>query len=880
MIKKSEGRFLLLLFSVILTLAILSIDAFADSNSNPDTQNQENSPIAEAQEFLNEMQNQPKTSEGFQMVSTPFVASTLNASNDDEEAPIYFDPKAAQAKDPSKPTMRALPGGRIKMSGSYRMSAGISTEEFLVNKNFPNDNFFELQGPTTDYLFGRSLNNTYDPAIYSQYVLNVEFTPIEKGSFYVQMVNDPWSYVGQTGEQVAQAWAHDESQLRYNLKSFGASNYTLSEVYRSSDGDRFNIPRIKIKDGRTTNTTIEGLDALYGVDGDKEGYPINIGEIDMEYRYQPIRKFWFDYKEDQWQVRIFPLADETQAYATDDPLQLSNHKDYWEPSPWLYQYKTYRNFYDINSVESIRRGHYSDTIAFIARDSQGNRLVLLRGVSFEGTFDKTYFASTIASPVSPWDDYTHVDNVPMVFRLKHNFTDKFMLGAVSTQRIAMVDSNVADHGHVEAVDAKYQVNDNITVKGEVAYSCRERDILTYMPLEQSITNTGFAYKTVVESKTDRDNDGKSQLQVSFTQMDQGFQPLLSTYTQTRSDAFWGTHLSFDEYKDLEPFRIGDGVDINRTVYRVQWKESAYKERFYNLFDARNVHRTSSGGYLETVIRDEMKYHFDSRWVGKGLFRWRGMPKSSSGAEPAIVDYYFTKDDIDDPTDIRIQNVDVKDDKDANQFTYSAGLQFLINKQWTAEGIVERTNAVPDFPRGLMDDYYRDVPARVDGILLDRMVNFMYGQAYLKGAPRYDYFTIWKERLIYKPMDNLKFIAHATQNGYKFAGGIDDNINHVGLSTTYDYSKKISFFSDYTFSQQIDIPHLIATNYATEEYRSHNNFYAGMDYHINLVTLLRAEYGVFGFGKSTPHASPYSATSFSLPTIDTEHLFRLSLTGDF
>ena len=97
---------------------------------------------------------------------------------------------------------------------------------------------------------------------------------------------------------------------------------------------------------------------------------------------------------------------------------------------------------------------------------------------------------------------------------------------------------------------------------------------------------------------------------------------------------------------------------------------------------------------------------------------------------------------------------------------------------------------------------------------------------------------------------------------------------------YDVSRKVSVFMDFTHSQLIDMPRLVATNYVEKNFEDHDNFYASMDYKINSSTVFRAEYGVFGMGLDAPQTNPYSAAAFSLPTIDTEHLFRVSLTGDF
>lgn len=783
-----------------------------------------------------------------------------------------FDPTLAGAPGAGKET--SLPGGHIKMSGHYRLAAGDNGDDFIVNQANANQNLNSLQGPNYRYIYGERLNNTYDPAIYSQYLLNVDFSPVDKINFHTQIVNDPWSWVGTTGEQVQGSDIDPSLLLRYNLKYIGAFNSTVGEVYRSDVTDRINFPEIKIHGGHTTPTVVHGFEGYSPATG---GLPYTIPELDIDFEYRPIRKLWVDYTEDQWHARFFALADQEQALTTDDPLMLSNHKDYWQESPWLYQYCPIQYMTGLDGL-SVKRGYYSDSLSFLATDSEGNRLVLLRGVAVEGNLDKTTIAATVAAPFTPWDEkYFSPDNIPGAIRIKHQFSDEWMLGGTYTFRSGLIDNHVADFGQVGGMDVKYQINPNTALTAEMAASRRELDLLES---EAIGTNTGgYAYKAALASSFDHGQDGHTDLGLSFTQMNDHFEPLLSRYLDTRDDSFWGNHISFIDCPTLEPFRLGDGVDVNRIVVRANWKEKLFNKRFENLIDIRNVHRASNTAYMETVSREEATYHFNSQLTGKALFRWRALPRTTQGIEPTLTDYYFPKDDLN-LADFTIRNDAVKADQNADQFTYSLGLQYIFSKQWTAEGIAERTNAIPDFPRGLLLDFYKDANERIDGILTDRVRAILYGQDALKAAPPYPYFNIFKERLIYQPEKRVTCTLHATENSYKATGGLDDNISHVGLSVAFDFTKKLSFFTDYTYSRQLDVPNLISTNYEELRYGGHHNIYFSMDYKINPATIFRTEYGVFDMGASGNKSNPYSNTTFSLPTIDTEHLLRMSLTGDF
>ena len=760
---------------------------------------------------------------------------------------------------------------RVKMDGRYRLAAAADSQKTFIL----NDANADLQEHNFRYLFGERLNNTYDPGIYDQLLLNINFEPAERLNVYTQFVADPWSWVGTTGEQVQRNDTGGEI-IRYNLKYFGAFNSTLNETYRTNNGDSVSFPVIKIHDGHTTQTIVEGFDDFDGVAGNGHGVAFTIPQLDIDYEFRPIRKLWVDYTGDSSTLRIFALADEKQALFTDDPLELSNHKDFWQQSPWLYQYIPAMFYTD----RSIQRGHYSDALSFLARDSEGNRLVLLRGVSFETEQDRFDFAATVAAPFTPWDEkYFAPDNIPGALRLKYKATDRLMLGTTYTFRSGLIDNSLADFNQVFAVDGKYNMSPHLTAKAEIAASTRDRDIMTN-DLIRTRTD-GMAYKGILESHFGHKRfPGLADIEVTFTQMDENFNPSLSRYSNTRDDHFWGNHLTFKEYTpDLEHFRIGDGVDVNRRVFRLNWKETLNKGRIVNLADFRHVRKTSDNSYKESVLRDELTLRVTGQLSLKGLFRWQHLPRSYGGIEPYIASFPFQADSVE-TVNQAIQNVRVSAGKDPSRFTYSGGAQYILSPRWTAEGFVEVTNDLPDFPRVLLNSNFRDSNDRVEGLLIDHVTTSLYGQGPLGGSPPYEYFTITRQRLIYKPDEKTVVTAHAAQNGYKYAGGIDDNINHGGVSVAYEVNKKMDFFMDYTRSYQIDVPKLIATSYREHDYRGHDNVYASMGYRASAGMVWRAEYGVFGLGDNTPLVTPYSTSTFSLPTIDTEHIFRLSLTGEF
>ena len=872
---KPKGFFLYLIYSTLFIFLFIPF-SFAETASSQEYSEDEIEAFNQYVQKIIESSKVPameSRNEG--APEAPLNQKTLVVKPLSETGEEYSSEPESAPKDPAK-EKKGASMGMVRTWGRYRLAAGSNGEDFIFNDANSALAIQTLQGPQSDYIFGERRENTYDPGIYNQYQLNVEFSPEKKWDFYTQIVIDPWSWVGTTGDQTTRNNQNPSTTLDYNLKYFGAFNSTIREVYRNSTADRVAFPYIKAHQGHlTSGTVVQGLDDNDGIPGNDAGLSYNIPEHNIDTELRPFRKMWIDYKEDNWHARVFALADENQALTTDDPLRLSNNKDYWQASPWLYQYRPVQYFAD----HSIKRGYYSDALSYYARDSEGNRLVLLRGASMEAATDDNYFVATVAAPYTPWDEkFDAADNVVGAIRFKNRANEKMTNAATFTFREGLVDNSVADSDHVLGIDTKYAVTENVNFLGEVAVSHRELDLLTTQGTRTS--RDGFAYKAELVGDYDhKDNDGHSQWLLSYAQMDATFDPLNSSYLSTRDDRFWGTHIRFDNRPDLESFKLGDGLDVNRMVVRFHWKEKLFKDRFYNEFDVRNVHKAINTAYVETVTRDEITLKINPSVTAKGLFRWRALPRTTADVDPVFTGFYFPKDDID-LTDFVVRNTAVRADQNADQFTLSGALQYVVNSRLTVEGIYERTNAIPDFPRGLLNDFFRDPVERVDGILIDRMQNFMYFQGgVLGGSVPYQYYNIFKERLIFKPESRITCTLHAAQNGYRAAGGIDDNVNHVGLGMEFVQTKKLSWFCDFTYSRQIDIPRYAASNETEVSYDGHENFYASLDYKLNATSVLRGEYGVFGFSPYLA-GNPYNAGVFSLPTIDTEHLFRVSLTGEF
>lgn len=766
---------------------------------------------------------------------------------------------------------------RVRTWGKYRFAFGGGR-----NRTFSfNDSDPDLADRDSHYLFGERLNNTFDPAIFSHYTLNVEADVNENLGLYTQIVADPWSYVGTTGEaRISEAQGVDSVTVK--LKYWGPNNSMVGEIYRADFRNIIAFPSIESKNGKTQSFTVNGVSDL--------GLSYDVPELEIDHEFRPFRKAWLDYKRRNWHGRLFLLADQNQVMTTDDPLGLSNTKDFWQPSPWTAKWQPIRRFADFGTPDvdgPIARGHYTDVEAFNAKDSNAEYLTLLRGAALEVDFGRSYIGGMLASPYGPWDDYQELNNIPGVLRIKHQVTPRWMVGSLYGFRMGLIDREPDAFNQVISLDTRYHFNPEASVYGQLAGSRDEIDRLSQgnrrSPDGFQSDAEGLAYRAGLEAEIDH-GGGHSSLRGDFTWMDSDFRPHLSQYRALKADNFWGKHITFHEYSpDLEYFRIGTGVDVGQYVFRTTLRSSMMEERFYNLFDIRHVRSSDKNSFKENVLRDELTYQVNPKLKAKGFTRWVHLPKTVSDVEPYLTDFFFIDAfNLLEPT---LENEFIDAGLDPSRFTIAGGLQYEFNDRWTAEASYTRTNDIPDFPRGLQNNVYLNnpVPDPEDPhILIDQIQYFLYHQ-YIYDLPPYDYFSIVKEKVVFKPRSDLELTFHAAQNSYKLWGPIDEMFNHQGLSLDYKMSDRVSLFIDYTHSVMGDIPKLIATNYLELDYRDHHNVYANLRYKIKPSMYLKVMFGVFGETVGSGFArplNPFSVSELSLPTIDTEHLFRVCLEGTF
>ncbi len=808
-------------------------------------------------------------------------------------------PNAGQILNQNYQTMNAIDqniASRTQVSGTYRTGFGVGH-----NRNFSgNDSNSDLADRDFHYLFGDRIYDTFDPAIYSQYKLDIYSQITKETSFFAEIVADPWSYVGQTSEIVVPD-VDGENFIRIKQKYWGPNNSTVPQTAVRSNGqtsrDRIGYPVLEAHDGKTQAFTASGYsNLLMGA--------YNVPEQDIDYEFRPLRKIWLDDKRDIWHFRVFGLADQNQVMTSDDPLHLSNEKDYWQHSGWLDEWKPVQRF-EANPFLPERspiflRGHYDTADAFYAKDSSGNYLTLLRGVAAEANWDNTYLGMMTASRFGLWDEYQDFNNIPGVVRLKHNFTEAWMVGSTYTHRVGLIDNEPDAFNQVTAIDTRYNFNSDDFMYAEVAYSRNSIDRQSSFQYDHE----GFAHKVGIVKNTGDLTSGTTRWNGDFTWMDTKFRETLSKYESLRDDEHWSQHISWAAIPPgLEPFKIGTGVDYGRYVTRLNVASSIPDKGVDNLFDIRHVRDSDSSAitdagndgdesHIETVIRDETTWKFLPEWTFKNFMRFHILPPTRKGVEPFTSGFNTPGVDTSGFWDPSLEsssyyaNSLIEPDLNANRRSFGWGLQYEPRPAWTFQGDFTRTNAIPDFPRGLLNDSFQNSVIRdpeTPNIWLDRLQPFLYNQ-HVFGLPSYDYFSIMKERILYKPTDEVQFTFHAAQNSYRLWGPSDENVNHQGISMDWQFTDTWSMFFDYTHTKVADVAKLLSTNLAVLEFDDHHNIYSRLRYRINSSTFLTMEYGVFGniFGEGSEAlpTSEYETSTFNLPTIDTEHLFRMSLDGEF
>lgn len=747
--------------------------------------------------------------------------------------------------------------GEIK--GEYKMAFGVSTDD-LIWKN-ANGDYNERNFRMIAQDFPKI--NTFDARVYDRFKVIVDTNKDENGlNFHSDITVDPWSFVGTTEKFTTTGSGGDSVELE--LKYWSGSRSVINESFLTLDnGDSFSTPESKVTDGKLPSFTVTST----------ESNIFTIPEKEIDFTFQPIRELWFNLETDNYKLKVFPFALEDQALSSDDPLGLSNHHIYWEPSPWLDEWKPGHVNTGV-TPDDFWRGEWSDDLSFFTRDSELKRLTALRGVSFQGDFGNTDLFMTVATPKGLWQDYESVNALPGALRTKTHLTDKLMLGFIDTFRIGYVDGKTDSYNYVSGVDVSYEMNPTTNIVGEVAISKSEDDRTnaTY-----NTEKNGTAAYVGLKRET-----GMGSMEVSYAHMDGGFDSGLANYRETRNDQFWGRHIHFKKpvdytmwgvplrYEDIEPFRIGDGVDVGRKAFNFRLDtEDAFDGRMDNLIYGRYI-RDANHKYVEGVIREENRLRINPEWTSKLLLIYHDLPDTTAGLDPTL---------FDSDTGEAFSNAAIEDGKDPSVSTVSFGVEYSPRDWISMFGIYENTNdsrfSTGNHPNGLLNNTFFTTET-AGGQVFRKEVSQLYSQGFFD-LPPYERFNIYRAGVSLKPSKRLGIDFDYTKNDFKFAAGIDDNMNHFGTTVKYIFNPRLTGFLKYTFSKSYN---LFRINTGGDlKYEDHHNVFMEFDYNVTENGLLVVQYGEGSVVSPVWGATANPFGDF-YPTLDTRHILRVYYNGKF
>lgn len=741
----------------------------------------------------------------------------------------------------------------VTLSGEYRLSMGVTSED-VIWKDANADRVGVPREKNWRYLWGDKRHNTYDPKIYDRLTLGMQTQFENPLNAFMEITFDPWTFIGKN--QVTVTSGTDVVDI--DLKYWSADKRTINETYRSKQGQIINLKQIKVDDGETTlsGLTIAPTNATFN----------SIQPMDIDRDYRPIRKLWFDYEQDDYALKIFPISNQYEALTTDDPLRLSNNHVYWEESPWLDEYEPSRVFE--SGGNPIKKGRWIRRLSFFTRDSSDDypyRLTFLRGASFKADTGSYSLDAIVASPMSLWDEYERSNSIDAAARLKFPLAYDLELGFTTTSKIGFNGGSREALNQLQGVDFKYQLSPWDSVYGEFAGSHTEIKEAKGFDTEYDgmAAKLGFNYDCSEGKYT-----GVYKGEFYLAHMDGKFYPGLSNYRYTRrDDPIFSRHIYFAPIKEEDKSLIwGDGIDRGRNVVGFKLNTKGFDERLDTDIKYRNVHK-DSGKYIESVTRVESAFNLNPQLTLKSLAYYKHLPKTHAGYDPLIyAKTMYSLTDYFSEEDIYATNDDVIDDKDPSVGAFGLGAKYDITEQISVEGIYERTNDPLDFPRGLVNDVSVSTETR-DGVVWDKVEPFLYDQNFFD-LPPYDYYNIAKSRLIYTPAEDWEFILSYTFNENKHTSGIDDNINHAGLEATYTPTDKWTFWFKYIFSRLIDV-YKQNKHQRSDFYEGHHNIFFGSEYKLN-----KDESFTFLYGEFVGYDDPYEQANWTLSALDTQHIFRI------
>ncbi len=792
----------------------------------------------------------------------------------------------------AKERSRAGKRNKIKVTGELYSSIGLYTNgEVRVNRANP-----DLNERNWRILSDKALNNrldTYDPALYSRMKFVVDASIGTAVATHINVTIDPWSYTGKSKEITLD----QGDQVKFQYLTVGSNNYTVPRILRTIKyGDAMALPETKVFNGNEIPAM--RVNTL-------NGGSFDLPDRKLSYTFMPVREAWVDFKPtDSLFFRAFPLAYQDQALTSDDPLQLSNHRNYWEESPWLRSWQPGTVNQAFPDFAWYTKGIWDRSLSFATRDSTGQRLTGLRGAKF-GFYPEpdTTLDFVVASPKTLWQDYTRFDTLAASARLKHYFDDGFYIGGTAADHQGFLKSTTDARNYVGGVDTGIMPFENVKFNAEYSFSSSQYDITDAKFQTKQHGNAYYAsliatsdpymmnkkdYYGIASGSKDSDF---YKTKVFVGRMDQNFESTLSNYHSTRKDSFWNRHLTFypSIYRylpgiaqmaytgedDLSVNAIGDGMDYGRMSYGWRGDVGMLDGALKGLMDIRQVSNVTAGKHhkkIETVAQTHWDLKVNEDLTTKFILIRNQMPKTTAGVDPHVTD-----GDTGEP----LKNAAVLGGKDPSTTTASIGARYQLTDWAALNGVWEYTNdstlATDNFPQADLNSSFFTF-YRQDTRPYTTLVPFVYSGG-LFDQPPYNYFNIFKTGVEFIPTDKWHIYLDFTRNSNVFAGSIDDNMNHFGVETSYLLTKNWGLFARYSYARWNDFTQL-AKPVPEIDYRGYHNVYFASRWVFAPDSWLALEYGVGpAYNVATNVYDPRLAY-YATTVLNTQHIFRLSVLKKF
>lgn len=455
-----------------------------------------------------------------------------------------------------------------------------------------------------------------------------------------------------------------------------------------------------------------------------------------------------------------------------------------------------------------------------AEGRQGERLRQLRGVSFKGDFDRGMIEGMAVNSIGPWDDYDQVDNLSFAGRIKADLTDLLTAGSTYTGRAGFYDWDMGSMEEVYGFDFSMKISPKIFLESEIAGSNKIGDIKTF----HEAKTRGEAVTGRIHYK-DSGDIGDTEYKFAYTYMADDFYTPLAVYANTSNDQGWSNHIEFKERSHEDrAIRIGDGIDKNRHVFSIRNTTSLLENRLESFTDYRQSNTAKMGKFTEAVTRNEVTAKFSDYTTGKTLV-------------------VFHKDH---PGEDRERT-----------WIFGGGLDCRLNDQVKIQGIFERANEYPYWPQAA-------------AVWLPINPN-----------PPYKFFNMYKFNISFEPFNDLVFEYNHCRNGYKYATGVDDNINYDGVDARWRFLEKFGAHFVYKHSRVIDLNHQIETG--EKDFRPHDNFYVEINWEVWKDKFLKIQYSDLGRFVQRYMINPNSSTdrdSIQPDVLDRQDILRITYAGKF